>query len=95
MVDFTLERKEEMISSLVEKLPTIRQEMNISQTELGEMVGLSRQSISAVERGVSKLSWNNYLAIMLFLIANKDKCSVSIEGDGDELMETIGTIDLK
>lgn len=95
MKDIPLEKKERMIESLVKKLPIIRQEMHISQTELGEMVGLSRQSISAIERGTSKLSWNNYLAIMMFLLANEDKCSSIINNNNTYVNEVIEILNSK
>ncbi len=82
---FSTEKKEMMINSLVERLPLIRQEMNVSQTELGEKVGLSRQSISSIERGISKLSWNNYLAIMMFLVANREKCTSLLNENNSDL----------
>ncbi|EHL14770.1 hypothetical protein HMPREF9630_00813 [Peptoanaerobacter stomatis] len=47
--------KEELLADFVEKLPTIRRKLNISQGRLGEMLGLSRQSISSIERGSVQL----------------------------------------
>ncbi|WP_049945036.1 helix-turn-helix transcriptional regulator [Butyrivibrio sp. AC2005] len=89
MRDLTVVRQNEMIETLVKRLPLIRKEMNISQTELGEKVGLSRQTISAVERGTAELSWNNYLAIMMFLNANKDNCKTIFNDDSDNLLELL------
>ena len=71
----------------------IRQVMNISQTELGDMVGLSRQSISSIERGTSKLSWNNYMAIMMFIVANLDNYSALL--DINDVNEIIDVLNLK
>lgn len=62
--------KEELLSDFVEKLPEIRKKLGISQGELGEKVGLSRQSISSIERGIVQLSWNNFLAIALVVFVN-------------------------
>ena len=93
MKEISLERKERMINSLTCKLPMIRQVMNISQTELGDMVGLSRQSISSIERGTSKLSWNNYMAIMMFIVANLDNYSALL--DINDVNEIIDVLNLK
>lgn len=49
-----------MVNILVKRLPQIRKEMKISQTELGIKVGLSRQTISSIERETVELSWNNF-----------------------------------
>lgn len=84
-----------MISILVQRLPQIRKEMKISQTELGKKVGLSRQTISSVERGTVKLSWNNYLAIMMFIVANRNKCKTIYQDDSQELIEVLDAVDMK
>lgn len=84
-----------MISVLVQRLPQIRKEMKISQTELGKKVGLSRQTISSVECGTVELSWNNYLAIMMFIIANRSKCKTMYQDDSQELVEILDIVDMK
>ena len=53
--------KEELLSDFVTKLPAIRKKLGLSQSKLGEKVGLSRQSISSIERGTVTLSWNIFL----------------------------------
>lgn len=62
--------KEELLSDFVTKLPAIRKKLGLSQSELGEKVGLSRQSISSIERGAVTLSWNIFLAIALVVFVN-------------------------
>ena len=62
--------KEELLSNFVTKLPAIRKKLGLSQSELGEKVGLSRQSISSIERGTVTLSWNIFLAIALVVFVN-------------------------
>lgn len=63
--------KQTILEEIVAKLPKIRQMIGISQTELGNKVGLSRQSISAIERGCVPLSWSVFLAIMLVVLTNE------------------------
>ena len=91
----TPEKQIEMMEILAKRLPLIRKEMNISQTELGEKVGLSRQTISSIERGTSELSWNNYLAIMMFLNANKDRCKTLFNDDSQDLIDALAVIGRK
>ena len=62
--------KEELLSDFVTKLPSIRKKLGLSQSELGEKVGVSRQSISSIERGTVTLSWNIFLAIALVVFVN-------------------------
>lgn len=63
--------KQMILKEVVAKLPKIRQVIKISQTELGNKVGLSRQSISAIERGCVPMSWSVFLAIMLVVLTNE------------------------
>lgn len=76
---------------MVVELPQIRKEMKISQTEFGKKVGLSRQTISSIERGKAPLTWNNYLAIMMFLEANKERCK-TVFNDNSQELEVILTV---
>ncbi len=62
--------KEELLSDFVTKLLAIRKKLGLSQSKLGEKVGLSRQSISSIERGTVTLSWNIFLAIALVVFVN-------------------------
>lgn len=84
-----------MINILVKRLPQIRREMKISQTELGKKVGLSRQTISSIERGTVELSWNNYLAIMMFVVVNRNKFKTMYQDDSQELIEILDIVDAK
>lgn len=64
--------QKEMMKDLADSLPRLRKRLKISQTDFGEKVGLSRQTISSIERKATSLTWNNYLAIMMFFTANSE-----------------------
>ena len=64
------EQQKELIESLVKDLPAYRKKMHMSQAELGEAVGKSRQKISEMERGAAPLGWDTYLAILMVLGAH-------------------------
>ena len=53
------EQQRELISSLVQELPAYRKKMRMSQAELGDAVGKSRQKISEMERGSAPLGCTN------------------------------------
>ena len=59
--------REKLILEMTSLLPRFRQELGLSQTDFGEKVGVSRQTISSIERGTQELSWSNYLSILMFL----------------------------
>jgi transcriptional regulator with XRE-family HTH domain len=56
-----------LISEFVEKLPQIRKKVRISQEELGEKIGKSRQKISDIERLAAPMGWDTYLAACVAL----------------------------
>ena len=94
-MEIIFEKQQEMINQLVQKLPQIRKEMKISQTGFGKKVGLSRQTISSIERGIVNLSWNNYLAIMIFIVANREWCKTFYKDNSQELVEILGILNAK
>ena len=62
--------QEVLIEHMVDRLPALRKKYGISQTELGEKIGLSRQTISAIERKITPLTWTTMLAMLMFFTAN-------------------------
>lgn len=64
------EQKKTILESFAKKVPWIRKKLRMSQTELGEKVGLSRQSISSLERGNVQMTWDTLLAIMMVVMVN-------------------------
>ena len=64
-----------------EQLPTIRKILGVSQSEMGRKVGLSRQSISSIERGNVVLTWNTLLAILLVVLVNNPDCFADVMRD--------------
>lgn len=67
-------KKEKLLVEFAEQLPTIRKILGVSQSEMGRKIGLSRQSISSIERGNVALTWNTLLAILLVVLINNPDC---------------------
>ncbi len=63
--------KDEFIATLTPNLPALRTQAEISQEELANLLGISRQTYSAIERKIRKMSWNTYLALILFFDHNQ------------------------
>ena len=91
-MQLTKDIKRKLIYKMVVELPQIRKEMKISQTEFGKKVGLSRQTISGIEMGIAPLTWNNYLAIVMFLEANKERCKTVFNDNSQELEAVLAVI---
>ncbi len=68
-IEYTTD-EQKLIDDMVQRLPKIRKKLKFTQTEFGEKLGLSRQTISSIERGIVPLSWNNFLAILFLLTIN-------------------------
>ena len=66
------EEKQNMIATLTQALPFLRKEIGISQTELANKVGLSRQTISLIERQRQPMTWTLFLATVFFFKSNND-----------------------
>ncbi len=62
----------EMIAVMTQALPYLRRELHISQTDLAEKVGVSRQTISLIEREVLPMNWTLFLAIVFFFKSNNE-----------------------
>ena len=64
--------KEELILALTEILPLLRAAIGISQGEIAEYIGVSRQTYCAFEIGKRQMSWNTFLSLFLFFISNAE-----------------------
>lgn len=58
--------KDYFIETLTSNLTILRTKAQISQEELANLIGVSRQTYSSIERKVRKMSWSTYLSLVLF-----------------------------
>lgn len=63
--------KDSFIATLTPHLAILRTQAGISQEELANLIGVSRQTYSAVEREIRNMSWNTYLSLILFYDHNQ------------------------
>ncbi len=63
--------KDEFIATLTANLPALRTQAEISQEELANLVGVSRQTYSAIERKIRRMAWSTYLSLVLFFDHNQ------------------------
>ena len=62
----TKQEQKAYIAAFTEELATLRAKVDISQDELSHMIGISRQTLSAIESGKRPMSWPTYLALLVF-----------------------------
>ena len=63
--------KDSFIATLTPHLAVLRTQADVSQEEIANLIGISRQTYSAIERKVRKMSWNTYLSLVLFYDHNQ------------------------
>ena len=63
--------KDEFIAKLTPNLAVLRKQAEFSQEELANLIGVSRQTYSAIERKIRRMSWSTYLSLMLFFDHNQ------------------------
>ncbi|WP_242985304.1 helix-turn-helix transcriptional regulator [Vallitalea okinawensis] len=63
--------KEQLIKNLTDNLPVLRAKLGITQTELAETIGVSRQTIIAIENGKRKMTWSMFIALTLLFLQNE------------------------
>lgn len=56
--------RDDYIDQMVKNLPVLRAAVDLTQAQLGEKLGVSRQTIVAIENEKSPLTWSLYLAIV-------------------------------
>lgn len=86
-----MELKQDILDEFVEKMPEIRKRFRLSQTEFGEKVGLSRQSISSIERKTVPLTWDTFLAMALVVLINDPEVFKEFE-HSERFMEVIDSL---
>ena len=58
------------IEMLTENLASLRAKADITQGEISNLIGISRQTYYAIETGQRTMSWNTYLSLLLFFDTN-------------------------
>ena len=57
-------------NSMGENLPVLRAKLNLSQTELANKIGVTRQTISAIESKSRQMSWSIFLSLLFLFSQN-------------------------
>lgn len=63
--------KDQLIGILTEELPVFRAKVGLSQDDLSNIIGISRQTYSSIETKKRKMSWNIYLSLILIFDNNE------------------------
>lgn len=68
--------KKGLMEKLASELPTLRAKMGVSQAELGELIGVSRQTYSMIETQKKEMGWSVYLSLVFVFSLNATTASL-------------------
>ena len=71
---------ETCITCLTKELPVLRKMAKLTQKDLGEILGVSRQTITNIESGTGKMKWSIFLSTMFIF---------SLDHNTSEYLKTI------
>lgn len=72
MIKLTTAEKQDMMKTMANYLPSMRKMLRLSQTDFGDLCGVSRARISAIECGEVKMTWYQFNAFLMVLIVNPE-----------------------
>lgn len=67
----TDEFREVYINRMVENLTVLRAKLGVTQAELAEIAGISRQTILSIEKKQRGMTWNMFLALLFIFTSNE------------------------
>ena len=83
--------KEKLIEIMTDNLPALRAKIGLSQDEVSNIIGISRQTYCAIETHKRKMSWSTFMSL-LFLFWYNEKTKVLVNAIGvfpEELQATL------
>lgn len=69
-------QKEQYQHALAKNLPLLRAKLDLSQEEVADMVGTSRQTISLIERGTREMMWDTCMSLTFLFVSNSETRSL-------------------
>lgn len=64
--------KDVLIERMTDNLPVLRKKANLTQSDIAELIGVSKFTILSIEKKQRKMSWNTFLSLMLVFTKNKE-----------------------
>lgn len=57
-------KKAELVEKMTENLKVLRNKLNLTQGELAQKVGVSRQTLVNIEKRKREMSWSTFVALL-------------------------------
>ena len=64
------DEKKAFVNALMPELALLRAKAEVSQEQIANLIGVSRQTYNAVEMQKRKMTWNTYMSLILFFDYN-------------------------
>ncbi len=65
-------QKEKLIANLTANLPILRTKANLTQAKLSELIGVSRQTLVAIETNKRQMSWSVFMSCLFVFQSNPE-----------------------
>jgi len=75
-LSFTETKKRELINILTNELKVLRAKIGITQQELANKLGVSRQTYGMIENRVQDMNWSQYLALIFLFLKNESTAKI-------------------
>ena len=77
-MSMTLDEKSKKMycEALAENLPVFRAKLGVSQEELANRIGLSRNMLACIETKKKEMSWITFVALALLFLKNEDTAPI-------------------
>jgi len=67
--------RHQYLGAMAENLSLLRNKLELTQAELADLIGVSRQTIATAETGVREMSWSTFLSL-LFLFRHNNQTNI-------------------
>ncbi len=65
------ESKKKLIENMAGNLSVLRAKLNMTQEQLGLLIGVSRQTVIAIETKKRSMTWNTFLSLVFVFSKNR------------------------
>jgi len=73
---FTDDAKKKLISTLTNELKVLRAKVGITQQDLADRLGVSRQTYGMIENKTQDMTWSHFLALTFLFKNNEDTAKI-------------------
>lgn len=64
--------RKQLIKKLTYELPVLRARLGVSQADLAEKIGISRQTYNSIETGKRQMNWTTFAALIAIFQNNRE-----------------------